>query len=121
MFATLNKAASRNAVNLFFLGCATLFLELVLIRYLAGNIWNLGYFPNLVLMAVFVGMGLGFGLNRNLKEARLFVETLLARHRLDSFVAACSEIHLLAKQFESHRCIDPLLIIARQWLEGSAE
>jgi aspartate racemase len=64
-------------------------------------------------------------LNRNLKEARLFVETLLARHRLDSFVAACSEVHLLAKQFEtssaqqrSYGCIDPLLIIARQVVEG---
>jgi len=62
--------------------------------------------------------------NRNLKEARLFVETLLERHRLDSFVAACSEIHLLAKQFEtssaqqrSYGCIDPLLIIARQMVE----
>jgi hypothetical protein len=47
-------------VKLFSLGFLTLFLELALIRYLAGNIWNLGYFPNLVLIAVFVGMGLGF-------------------------------------------------------------
>src|SRR5688572_15193042 len=46
--------------QLFALGMGTLFLELALIRYLAGNIWNLGYFPNLVLVAVFVGMGLGF-------------------------------------------------------------
>lgn len=45
---------------LFFLGFSTLFLELSLIRYLAGNIWNMGYFPNLVLLACFVGMGLGF-------------------------------------------------------------
>lgn len=66
--------------------------------------------------------------NRNLKEARSFVEKLLARHRVDSFVAACSEIHLLAKQFETssaqqrgYGCIDPLLIIARQWLEASTE
>jgi aspartate racemase len=58
-------------------------------------------------------------LNRNLKEARLFVETLLERHGLNSFVAACSEIHLLAKQFEpssvqqrNYGCIDPLSIIA---------
>jgi aspartate racemase len=58
-------------------------------------------------------------LNRNLSEARLFVETLLARHRVDSFIAACSEIHLLAKQFEPssarqryYGCIDPLSIIA---------
>lgn len=63
-------------------------------------------------------------LNRNLKEATSFVEALLARHRVDSFVAACSEIHLLAKQFENsstpqrgYGCIDPLLIIARQMVE----
>lgn len=66
--------------------------------------------------------------NRNLNEARSFVETLLERHRVDSFVAACSEIHLLAKQFETssaqqhgYGCVDPLLIIARQWAEGSKE
>jgi aspartate racemase len=64
-------------------------------------------------------------LNRNLLEARLFVETLLARHRVGSFVAACSEIHLLAKQFEpsspqqrGYGCIDPLVIIARQVVEA---
>jgi len=63
-------------------------------------------------------------LNRNLLEARLIVETLLARHRVDSFVAGCSEIHLLAKQFSSsgphqsgYGCIDPLMIIARQFVE----
>lgn len=61
----MKSAAGKNpwsseGFTLFFLGFATLFLELVLIRYLAGNIWNLGYFPNLVLIAVFIGMGLGF-------------------------------------------------------------
>jgi aspartate racemase len=62
--------------------------------------------------------------NRNLKEARSFVETLLERHRVDSFVAACSEIHLLAKQFKTssaqqrgYGCIDPLLIIAQHVVE----
>jgi aspartate racemase len=64
-------------------------------------------------------------LNRNLLEARLFVETLLARHRVDSFIAACSEIHLLAKQYapsgpqqRGYGCIDPLAIIARQVVEA---
>jgi len=64
-------------------------------------------------------------LNRNLLEGRLFVETLLARHRVDSFIAACSEIHLLAKQFANsgpqqrgYGCIDPLAIIARQVVEA---
>ena len=63
-------------------------------------------------------------LNRNLLEARLFVESLLESHRVDSFVAACSEIHLLAKQFapsnreqRGYGCIDPLTIIARQMVE----
>jgi spermidine synthase len=51
---------SINGLRLFLLGFLTLFLELALIRYLAGNIWNLGYFPNLVLISVFIGMGLGF-------------------------------------------------------------
>lgn len=48
------------APRLFLLGFVGLFLELVLIRYLAGSIWNLGYFPNLVLIAAFMGMGIGF-------------------------------------------------------------
>ena len=47
-------------LQLFLLGFLTLFLELALIRFLAGTVWNLGYFPNLVLIAVFLGMGLGF-------------------------------------------------------------
>jgi len=64
-------------------------------------------------------------LNRNLLEARLFVETLLARHGVDSLIAACSEIHLLAKQFapsgpqqRGYGCIDPLTTIARQMVEA---
>ena len=54
--------------KLFLLGFVTLFLELALIRYLAGNIWNLGYFPNLVLTAVFVGMGLGFTFHHHISD-----------------------------------------------------
>jgi hypothetical protein len=54
------QASRQSATTLFALGFITLFLELVLIRYLAGSVWNLGYFPNLVLLAVFVGMGIGF-------------------------------------------------------------
>lgn len=63
-------------------------------------------------------------LNRNLLEARSFVESLLASHRVDSFVAGCTEIHLLAKQFapssreqRGYGCIDPLTIIARQMVD----
>lgn len=49
-----------NGVRLLLLGFITLFLELALIRYLGGTIWNLGYFPNFVLLSVFIGMGIGF-------------------------------------------------------------
>jgi aspartate racemase len=56
-------------------------------------------------------------LNRNLHEARLFIESLLAKHQVDSFIAGCSEIHLLAKQLGPTRCIDPLMIIARQMVD----
>src|SRR3954462_847821 len=56
--------------TLFLLGALTLLLELALIRYLAGTIWNLGYFPNLVLLAVFVGLGLGFVFHGRVGEAR---------------------------------------------------
>ena len=44
-----------------------------------------------------------------------FLETLLQRYEVDSFIAGCSEIHLLAKHFVSDACLDPLTIIAREW------
>ena len=47
-------ARSQGPSRLFALGFLTLFLELTLIRYLAGNNWNLGYFPNFVLNPVFM-------------------------------------------------------------------
>jgi len=50
------------------MGFLSLFLELALIRYMAGNIWNLGYFPNLVLLGVFIGMGTGFVCHRSVGE-----------------------------------------------------
>ena len=49
-----DSPAARRALSLFLLGFLTLFLELVLIRYLAGNIWNLGFFyrPTMTFFAV---------------------------------------------------------------------
>jgi hypothetical protein len=54
------RARSPEGYALLSMGFLMLFLELSLIRYLAGNIYNLGYFPNLVLISAFIGMGLGF-------------------------------------------------------------
>ena len=46
--------------RLFLLGFATLFSELLFIRFLAAYVWNLGYFTNFVLICVFIGIGIGF-------------------------------------------------------------
>lgn len=69
--------------QLFWLSFLTLFLELALIRFLSGVVWNLGYFPNLVLIAVFFGMGLGFVIHPRFsaEQSRIifyFSEALLA-------------------------------------------
>jgi len=61
------------ARRLYLLGLCTLFLELLLIRYLTGSIWNLGYFPNLVLLGVFVGMGAGFLCHHAIADQRAAV------------------------------------------------
>lgn len=60
-----SKGAAR---RLFLLGFFALFVELCLIRYLAGNVWNLGYFPNLVLIAAFAGLGIGFVFHHALSD-----------------------------------------------------
>ena len=59
---------------------------------------------------------------------KLFLETLLQRYEVDSFIAGCSEIHLLAKHFvfngnrtAAYGCLDPLTIIAREWDSGDSE
>ncbi|MDP3986132.1 MAG: spermidine synthase [Candidatus Veblenbacteria bacterium] len=56
-----------------------LFLELALIRYLPAHISYLGYYSNFILLASFVGMGLGFLLARTHYDlARAFPWLLLA-------------------------------------------
>ncbi len=50
------------------------------------------------------------------------LKLLLEKYEVDSFIAGCSEVHLLAKHFlrsgnhsSEYRCIDPLAILAREW------
>lgn len=45
-------------------GAATLFVELALIRYVPGQVRVLGYFTNFVLLAAFLGFGLGIMVRR---------------------------------------------------------
>jgi aspartate racemase len=56
----------------------------------------------------------------------LFVENLLAKYHVNSFIAGCTEIHLLARHFATNnddsqrrRCIDPLMSIARELTKRS--
>nr|HPG31246.1 hypothetical protein [bacterium] len=49
----------KNAFTLFFASFIILFIELTLIRYLSSNIHLLGFFSNTVLLASFLGMGIG--------------------------------------------------------------
>lgn len=56
-----------------------------------------------------------------LTQTRSYIESLLAKYKVNSFIAGCSEIHLLTKQFpqscspdSGYGCVDPLLIIARE-------
>lgn len=60
--------------------------------------------------------------NRRLPEMKAYIESLLDKYEVSSFIAGCSEIHLLSKQYpptgeggdgdHPYTCIDPLLIIA---------
>lgn len=51
-------------------------------------------------------------------ERIAFVESLLDKYNVSSFIAGCTEIHLLAKRFaatpDDARCLDPLIYIARR-------
>jgi hypothetical protein len=76
----------RPAVCLFFAAFLMLFLELVLIRYLAGSVWNMGYFPNLVLLGVFIGMGLGFVCHQSVSESNSPLLVQLAAFLLSTLV-----------------------------------
>ncbi|MDP7038130.1 MAG: hypothetical protein QGI45_03155 [Myxococcota bacterium] len=62
----------RHAIGfrLFALVFLTLYAELALIRYASAQIRYLGYFANFILIAVFLGIGLGFLLNQ--KSINLF-------------------------------------------------
>ena len=51
--------------------------------------------------------------NQNVAEERHFVESLLSKYGVTSFIAGCTEIHLLASQF-GPRCIDPCTEFAKQ-------
>jgi aspartate racemase len=62
--------------------------------------------------------------DRDIRKMIPLVETLLPKYDTDSFIAGCTEIHLLAKHFASsrsggcHGCIDPLMAVAKDLAQG---
>src|SRR4051794_34025587 len=52
------------AVRLFLTSAALLFVELLLIRWIAANVAYVGFFTNLILVSSFLGIGLGIILGR---------------------------------------------------------
>lgn len=60
--------------------------------------------------------------NPSLRTLTPMLEALMDEYEVDSFIAGCSEIHLLAKYFASsdnnakgYGCLDPLTILAKEW------
>lgn len=59
--------------------------------------------------------------NEDIRQLTLTLEALLSKYDVGSFVAGCTEIHLLSKHFNpvsaaqpKYRCLDPLNIIAEE-------
>lgn len=69
-----------------------------------------------------------YPIKRNYELGKLtpLLESLLEKYRVDSFLAGCSEIHLLAKHYAStpnheqrYGCLDPLTLIAAELAKES--
>ncbi len=61
--ATLSRETLRTWYPLFLISAVSLFLELTVIRWVAGEVRLISYFKNLPLLAAFLGLGIGFGLS----------------------------------------------------------
>jgi aspartate racemase len=59
--------------------------------------------------------------NGRLCELVPILRALLKKYEVDSFIAGCTEIHLLTKQMsnsgsdQNYSCIDPLIVLAKGW------
>jgi hypothetical protein len=66
-----------SAVRLYLTSAVILFVELLVIRWIPANVIYVGYFSNFLLMASFLGIGLGILLGRAWEKPRLSPFTLL--------------------------------------------
>lgn len=61
------SSSNGNAINLFLVSVLVLFMELALIRYLGSEFPAVGFFKNLILIASFVGLGIGLSNKQPIK------------------------------------------------------
>jgi hypothetical protein len=66
-----------DGVRLFLTSATILFVELLLIRWVPANVTYIGFFSNFLLMASFLGIGLGILLGRNGRRVPILPFTLL--------------------------------------------
>ena len=81
---------SPNAWKLFLASFLSLFVELALIRWIPGTVHIIGFFTNLVLIASFLGLGIGMA---RPAPARASVWRFL--FRLAVVVAALAIVHIV--------------------------
>ena len=65
------RAPSRSAIRLFLTAMSILFVELLLIRWIPANVIYVGFFRNFLLMASFLGIGLGILWGRDPRRIRV--------------------------------------------------
>src|SRR3954451_184024 len=68
---------SGNAIRLFLTSTSLLFVELMLIRWIPANVTYIGFFSNFLLMASFLGIGLGILAGRNGRRVSILPFALL--------------------------------------------
>jgi spermidine synthase len=103
------------AAKLFLVSVLLLFLELALIRYLSSEIPAVGFFKNLVLIAAFLGLGLGLNLSLPPRLTfLLFSVCSLLPHLLTAIVslAGFGEIPFIGVQDEA------VLVPGRSYVAG---
>ena len=68
---------ARNGLRLFLTSTSLLFVELMLIRWIPANVTYIGFFSNFLLMASFLGIGLGILAGRNGRRVSILPFALL--------------------------------------------
>ena len=73
----LDKKMRLRIIKLILVSFLALFLELTLIRWLPAHLFSLAFFSNVILIACFLGLGLGFFISKHKKDFFKFFPLIL--------------------------------------------